>query len=214
MSAIPLVNLTPQPQTGGTGNSAATAGTPGGAGSFENYITQAGSLQPAGDSNVQTIQTPGGIQTTGSQLQADPPQSETGGLTELFKLFDLLFGFQKGTLQNPNSNAQNPAGELQEAGTVGETQHDLTNQPEETPARAFEGFFSEIQKMLVLFHALVQEFSTNNVETSLADGEQTETQVTANQTGTTQTPDSTPASGEALQIAAGISVDETAQGQV
>ena len=214
MSAVPLVNLTPQPQSGGTGNSAATAGNPEGAGSFENYITQAGSVQQAGGSNVQTMQTPGGAQTSGTQLQADPHQSETSGLTGLFKLFGLLFGFQKGTVQNPDSNAQNPAGELQKTGTVSETPHDLTNQSEDAPARAFEGFFSEIQKMLVLFHALVQEFSTNNVETSLAEGDQTGTQVTANQAGTTLAPDSSPASGKALQIAPGISVDETAQGQI
>ncbi len=143
MSAIPLVNLIPQGQQEASGNTVIEAGqSHPSSDRFENLIAQAGQ-QP--------------LNTT-SSAQASSGQEPTGGFSDLLKLLDILFGF--GNMKNSdglsapgNSGESVPVQAASQDNTAGQAQSAAS-----APPKAFEGFLSEVQKMLVIFQAVAHQF--------------------------------------------------------
>jgi len=141
MSAIPLVNLMPQGQNTDPGSAMLTdSGHQSMSSDFHSLMTQAGDT--AGVPS-QALQAPGNISG----------QAETGdGFNDLFQLLNLLFGFQ-----SENNTRAAGSQEVHALGTTLPDNEQTANQP--APAKAFEGFISELQNMLVMFQSLVQGLS-------------------------------------------------------
>ncbi len=177
MSAIPLVNLIPQGQTNNSAGLVSNSGQNQPAdGSFGALITQAGAVAN-GHPAVTGVTDP-------TQAPSHAMQESAGDFSDLLRLLDLFFGFL-GNSQDKGmkaSNQQVQASDASQENQAGQVQTEPSNTP-----KAFEGFLSEIQKMLFMFQAIMQQFQAGMVAASEQPATQTSAGEPSVPTGQQQT---------------------------
>ena len=163
MSAIPLVNIIPQGQTQAADSQALTGGQTPPSTDFGSLISQAAAGQTPVLSGTET--------RTAQPATAAAPGTGQGSILdefrELFGFLNLLWGIQGEDTglgkvsETADHSAGTVPGDTSSAGAIpdGET----VQAPEQAP-KAFEGFLSELQTILVMFQTLVQGFTQNNVQ--------------------------------------------------